>query len=100
MQRKRLRLKIQHRIRRLRDCCIRENNEQAQAVASNTGDYRWWDRLAFIIDNSKSMAGQRIDAIKEVLQNEVDDLFNERPKGVEVRLETFNNTSSTNQLIL
>ena len=71
----------------------------ALAQQAGAGSYGWWERVAYIVDNSKSMEGERLNAIKDVLQGQVDDLFAEVPEGVELKMDTFNNTSSTNQQI-
>jgi hypothetical protein len=72
----------------------------AQNALATTTDFRWWQRVAYLIDNSASMAGDRLNAIKTVLSEQVDDLFAEHPKGVEFRIDTFNNASPTNQTLL
>ena len=59
-------------------------------------DYRWWERLTFIVDNSKSMEGARIAAVKTVLHNRVDDLAGRVDEGVEFRLDVFNDASALN----
>ena len=78
---------------------VASTQSTAQALEPNPGEYGWWERVSYIVDNSQSMAGDRLNAIKTVLQEQVDDLFATETEGVELRLDTFNNTSATNQTV-
>jgi hypothetical protein len=59
--------------------------------------YRWWKELTYVADNSASMTGPKFDAVKALLIEAVNDLGDD-PEGTEFTLETFNNTSSANQV--
>lgn len=56
-------------------------------------DYRWWDQVTMVIDNSTSMAAPagtpKIDATKALIREQVNDLT-ANPKGTEFNLYTFN----------
>lgn len=77
---------------------------ESPAVSSETlvpttlDDSIWWNRLSFIVDNSASMAGPKLDAAKTALNELVNDLGAE-PEGSEFSLSTFNNSSNTNDIL-
>lgn len=52
----------------------------------------WWNQVTYVVDNSKSMAGAKINAVKTVLVEAVNDL-GAAPEGTEFSLVTFDNTS-------
>ena len=55
-------------------------------------DYKWWQNLTWVVDNSASMAAAgKLDAVKTVMREQVNDLA-PAPKGTEFNLYTFNNT--------
>ena len=60
-------------------------------------NYKWWQQLTLIADNSASMAASsKFGSVKTVLTEQVNDLAGS-PKGVEFALHTFNNSSSAVQ---
>jgi hypothetical protein len=65
--------------------------------ASDPSTYRWWKELTYVADNSASMTGPKFDAVKALLTEAVNDLGDD-PEGTEFTLQTFNNTSATNQV--
>lgn len=67
-------------------------------ATTNQPDYRWWKQLNFIVDNSASM-GQagKLNAVKTVMKETVNDIVAPDPKGVEVQINTFNNTTQALQ---
>jgi len=74
--------------------------QRVQSVASNglpeePIDYKWWNQLTTVVDNSQSMASpmEKFNAVKTVLTEMVNDLGAE-PEGTEFALHTFNNTSN------
>ena len=76
---------------------------QAAALQSTADplDYRWWDQVTMVVDNSTSMgtgpAGGplKLDAVKALMGEQVNDLA-PAPQGTEFNLYTFNaNTPST-----
>ncbi|MCB0185921.1 MAG: hypothetical protein KDE31_16745, partial [Caldilineaceae bacterium] len=70
---------------------------QAAAVdsAADPLDYRWWDQITMIVDNSTSMgtgpAGGpiKLDAVKSLIHEQVNDLA-PAPRGTEFNLYEFN----------
>ncbi|MFN2138212.1 MAG: hypothetical protein ACK2UK_19810, partial [Candidatus Promineifilaceae bacterium] len=48
----------------------------------------WWNEMTYVVDRSKSMAGARLDAVKAVLAESINDLSNE-PGGTEFSLLTL-----------
>ena len=74
---------------------VAANGAQVNGVA-RPEDYRWWKQLTFVVDNSKSMAGPKFDAAKTAMIEQINDLTPD-PKGIEVNLYKFNNTSSNVQ---
>lgn len=68
-------------------------------VSTDDERYRWWSRVAYIVDTSASMAGARLSSVKTVLQEQVDTLFQRSPQGVEFRLDTFTNNTPLNQTV-
>ncbi|MCX6046285.1 MAG: hypothetical protein NT075_14330, partial [Chloroflexi bacterium] len=66
----------------------------ATYATTNQPDYRWWKQLNFVVDNSASMAqAGKLDAVKTVMKETINDVMAKEPKGVEVQINTFNNTS-------
>lgn len=74
--------------------------EQALNVAPNavSTDYRWWKQLTWVVDNSTSMAGPKLDGSKTVINEQLNDLKND-PKGVDFNLYTFNHESNLNKVV-
>ena len=67
----------------------------AGTLNPNDIDTRWWRQLTMIADNSASMgADGKLDAVKTVMHEQVNDVVAPDPKGVEVRLNTFSNASN------
>lgn len=60
--------------------------------------YRWWKQLTWVVDNSTSMAGPKLNGVKTVINEQLNDLNND-PKGVDFNLYTFNHESNANQKI-
>ena len=54
----------------------------------------WWNQLTYVIDNSKSMAGAKFDAVKTVLAEAINDLA-AAPQGTEFTLLSYDNNSLT-----
>lgn len=73
--------------------------QQTAITATADDSYRWWARVAYLVDTSASMAGARLSAVKTVLQEQVDTLFQRAPKGVEFSLDTFTNGTPRNQTL-
>ncbi len=76
---------------------------QAQAInAAAPLDYRWWDQVTMVLDNSTSMAGPagttKIDATKALIREQVNDL-SANPRGTEFNLYTFNAGSLKNGVL-
>jgi hypothetical protein len=65
----------------------------AATAAAAPYDYRWWDQVTMVVDNSSSMgqpAGTpKIDAVKALIREQVND-FTRNPRGTEHNLYTFN----------
>lgn len=61
-------------------------------------DYRWWRQLTWVVDNSTSMAGAKLDGAKTVINEQLNDLNND-PKGIDFNLYTFNHESNANRKI-
>ncbi|MCX7853943.1 MAG: Ig-like domain-containing protein [Caldilineales bacterium] len=78
----------------------------AQGVALSSAqyrpeDFRWWRQLTMIVDNSPSMADNgKLDAVKTLMTEQVNDVVALDPKGVEVSLYTFDNTSTALNTVL
>ncbi|MBX3012207.1 MAG: hypothetical protein KF832_11905 [Caldilineaceae bacterium] len=68
-------------------------------TANNAQDYQWWRHLIMVNDLSQSMAGAKLNAVKSVLTEQVNDIAT-TPKGVEFSLYSFNNTQNSNQTLL
>jgi hypothetical protein len=67
----------------------------------NQIDPRWWQRLTLVADNSASMADSgKLDAVKTAIHETVNNVVAPDPKGVDVRVQTFNNASPNNQMVL
>lgn len=60
---------------------------------------KWWNEVVWVVDNSPSMAGERLNAVKTVLLEQTNDLAAE-PEGTEFALETFRNGDSSNDVVL
>ncbi len=60
---------------------------------------KWWNEVVWVVDNSPSMAGERLNAVKTVLLEQASDLAAE-PEGTEFALETFRNDDSGNDVVL
>ncbi|HUW14830.1 MAG TPA: vWA domain-containing protein, partial [Anaerolineae bacterium] len=74
--------------------------QNVQSLAANglpeeSVDYKWWNQLTTVVDNSQSMAFPtgKFNAVKMVLTEMVNDLGAE-PEGTEFALHTFSNTSN------
>ena len=52
----------------------------------------WWNQFTYVVDNSKSMAGARFDAVKTVLEKAVNDL-GAAAEGSEFTLNSYDNTN-------
>lgn len=56
-------------------------------------DYRWWDQVTMVVDNSSSMAGPaaapKINTVKTIIGEQVSDLA-PKPTGTEFNIYTFN----------
>ena len=70
--------------------------QPAEAVASAAVpplDYRWWDQVTMVVDNSSSMAGPaaapKINTVKTIIGEQVSDLA-PKPSGTEFNIYTFN----------
>ncbi len=63
-----------------------------------TTDYRWWKQLTWVVDNSTSMTGAKLDGTKTVINEQLNDLAND-PRGVDFNLYTFNHESNSNRKI-
>lgn len=61
-------------------------------------DYRWWDRVTMVVDNSNSMSGVKLDAAKVALTEQLNDLA-VNPKGAEFNLYTFDNVNYFNRRV-
>ncbi len=63
-----------------------------QAIdAAKPQDYRWWDQVTMVVDNSTSMAGQKLDAIKALIHEQANELTR-NPHGTQFDIYTFNST--------
>jgi hypothetical protein len=61
----------------------------------NNIDPRWWQQLTMIVDNSASMGQDgKLDAVKTLMHEQINDVVAPNPKGVEVRLNTFSNLAN------
>ena len=73
----------------------------AATAAAAPYDYRWWDQVTMVVDNSASMsqpAGTpKIDAVKALIREQVND-FTRNPRGTEHNLYTFNANSLLTKL--
>lgn len=73
---------------------------QAFHVAPNLNDdYIWWERVTMLADNSESMAGTKFNAVKTVMEEQVNDL-QELSQGVEFGLYNFNNLQPGSQEVV
>lgn len=78
------------------------NSEVEFSTADVTGkltDYQWWKHLILVNDLSKSMAGTEINAVKTVLNEQINDIA-QSPKGVEFSIYSFDNTKASNTTLL
>lgn len=68
----------------------------AATAAAAPYDYRWWDQVTMVVDNSASMAQPagtpKIDAVKALIREQVNDL-SRNPRGTEHNLYTFNDNT-------
>ncbi|MCZ2115618.1 MAG: hypothetical protein LC131_17575 [Anaerolineae bacterium] len=66
---------------------------RAAAAAFPPLDYRWWDQVTMVVDNSASMAGPagtpKINTVKTIIGEQVSDLA-PAPQGTEFNIYTFN----------
>lgn len=67
------------------------SNLQALAAAKPL-EYRWWDQVTMVVDNSASMAGQKLDAVKALIREQENDL-RANPRGTQFDLYAFNASS-------
>ncbi len=70
----------------------------SEQSGSLTEPFPWWERLALVVDNSASMSGARLDAVKTAVQTQVTRLSG-LATGVEFSLDLFNNGSNNVQPI-
>jgi hypothetical protein len=69
----------------------------AAAAQAEPGEFKWWQNLTFVVDNSASMAAAgKLNAVKTVMKEQVNDLA-PAAKGVEFNVYTFNNTTAALQ---
>ncbi len=66
-------------------------------------DYRWWDQVTMVVDNSSSMAGPaaapKINTVKTIIGEQVSDLA-PAPQGTEFNIYTFNaGSAAVNPLV-
>lgn len=66
------------------------------AAQAKSTAYQWWKHLVMISDVSKSMQGTKLNAVKTVLNEQVNDIAQSSIKGTEFSLYTFDNTKTTN----
>ncbi len=67
------------------------------AKGDGPGDFKWWQNLTWVVDNSASMADSgKLTSVKAVMQEQVNDLA-PAVKGAEFNVYTFNNTTSALQ---
>ena len=75
----------------------------AAAEAAPPFDFRWWDQVSMVVDNSSSMAGPagtpKINTVKTILNEQVSDLA-PRPSGTEFNIYTFNAGSAANKPLI
>lgn len=74
----------------------------ASSLAENikASAYQWWKHLILISDVSKSMEGTKLNAVKTVLNEQVNDIAQTSAKGTEFSLFSFDNTKTTNNSLL
>jgi hypothetical protein len=65
------------------------HNVNITHISAPPFDVRWWEQATIVIDNSSSMAGQKINAVKAIVGEQVNDLA-PLPQGTEFNLYTFN----------
>jgi hypothetical protein len=70
-------------------------------TAASPYEYRWWDQVTMVVDNSTSMAGPagtpKIDAVKTLIREQVNDL-SRNPRGTEHNLYFFNDSTLVTKL--
>ncbi|MFO7661267.1 MAG: hypothetical protein R6X18_01610 [Chloroflexota bacterium] len=70
--------------------------EPAAPAAAPPLEFRWWDQVTMVIDNSSSMAGPpaapKINTVKTIIAEQVNDLA-PRPGGTEFNIYTFNSVN-------
>jgi len=79
-----------------------ETTFSATTLAANvkSSAYQWWKHLVLISDVSKSMAGTKLNAVKTVLNEQINDIVQASTKGTEFSLYSFDNTKTTNNALL
>lgn len=74
-----------------------DNAVPAAAAAAPPLEYRWWDQVTMVVDNSTSMAGPpaapKINTVKTIIGEQVNDLA-PRPGGTEFNIYTFNGSGA------
>ncbi|MCB9159626.1 MAG: hypothetical protein H6644_07190 [Caldilineaceae bacterium] len=81
--------------------------QPVSTAATNAGagplDYRWWDQVTMVVDNSTSMAGgagiAKLDAVKQTIAEQVND-YTRAPQGTEFNVYTFNADSPPTNTVL
>ncbi|MCX6046283.1 MAG: hypothetical protein NT075_14320 [Chloroflexi bacterium] len=71
----------------------------ATQSAADPLDYRWWDQVTMVLDNSASMAQSgKLDAVKSLIHEQVTDLA-AAPHGTEFNLYTFNANTPSHSVV-
>lgn len=74
-----------------------EPAEPAAVTAAPPLEFRWWDQVTMVVDNSTSMAGPagapKINTVKTIIGEQVNDLA-PRPGGTEFNIYTFNGSGA------
>ncbi|MFK7805722.1 MAG: hypothetical protein AB8G95_29095, partial [Anaerolineae bacterium] len=71
-----------------------------QLLEDIDASYKWWDQTLFVVDNSASMGSNgKLDAVKSVIRQQTTELEAAQEEGAEFNLQTFSNSSSTNQAV-
>lgn len=76
-----------------------QNVNGVMAGPNVNDDYIWWERVTMVADNSASMAGTKFNAVKTVMEEQVNDL-QVLPQGVEFGLYNFNNLQGGSQEVI
>jgi len=66
---------------------------QAIVTGAQGPDYRWWNRIGFVIDTSPSM-GSKLNAVRSALTTQAN-LYGDVPEGTEFDLQTFHAGSAS-----